>query len=55
MFVCRKIEILKKIRLDVKKWGIDVEKLKRENEREERQHLRQSEKKEKKEKRTTNA
>lgn len=36
-----------------RKWGINVEKLKRDTEREERQHLRQAEKKEKKDKRTT--
>ena len=41
-----------------RKWGIDVEKLKRETEREEKKHLRQLEKKErqdKKEKRPTKA
>lgn len=41
-----------------RKWGIDVEKLKRETERQERQHLKQVEKqenKEKKEKRKVNA
>ncbi len=38
-----------------RKWGINVEKLKRDTEREERQHLKQLEKKDKEEKRTTNA
>ena len=41
-----------------RKWGINIEKLKRETEREERQHLKQVEKqenKEKKEKRKVNA
>ena len=41
-----------------RKWGINVEKLKRESERQERQHLKQVEKqeiKEKKEKRKVNA
>ena len=41
-----------------RKWGINVEKLKRDTEREERQHLKQAEKqenKEKKEKRKVNA
>ncbi len=38
-----------------RKWGIDVEKLKRETEKEGRQHLRQMEKKDKTEKRTTQA
>ena len=40
-----------------RKWGINIEKLKRETEREERQHLKQAEKqenKEKKEKRKVN-
>jgi hypothetical protein len=37
------------------KWGIDVEKLKLETEREKRQHSKHFEKKDKKEKRTPNA
>jgi hypothetical protein len=38
-----------------RKWGLDVEKLKQETEKEERHYLRQSEEETKKEKRTTNA